>query len=137
MNEIWTIIITGVVTLLTGSGLGGLLTLRYTRKQAQNDATSGVQDIYQQMITDLTRDRNFYQEQTEQLRTQIADLNRKVERLESEVRENRQTLKELQPSLCGMSNCANRIFMSVSKSRKPTRKNADNSNATSPHRTES
>lgn len=125
MNELTTIIFTGLVTMLTGSGLGSLITMRYTRRQAKNEATRGLQDIYQQMIDDLTKDRNFYKDQTEQLREQIVGLNMKVERLEKEVRENRQALKELQPSLCGRSNCPQRIFMSAIK-RKTQRRNADN-----------
>lgn len=127
MNELTSIIITGLVTMLTGSGIGSLITMRYTRRQAKNEATRGLQDIYQQMIDDLTKDRNFYKDQTEQLREQIVGLNMKVERLEKEVRENRQALKDLQPSLCGRSNCTQRIFMSALK-RKPQRRNADNSN---------
>lgn len=126
MNELTSTIITGLVTLLTGSGIGSLITMRYTRQKEKNEATRGLQDIYQQMIDDLTKDRNFYKDQTEQLREQIVGLNMKVERLEKEVRENRQALKELQPSLCGRSNCAQRIFMSALK-RKPQRRNADNS----------
>ena len=126
MNELTSIIITGLVTMLTGSGIGSLITMRYTRRQAKNEATRGLQDIYQQMIDDLTKDRNFYKDQTEQLREQIVGLNMKVERLEKEVRENRQALKDLQPSLCGRSNCTQRIFMSALK-RKPQRRNADNS----------
>ncbi len=72
MNELTTIIITGLVTMLTGSGLGSLITMRYTRRQAKNEATRGLQDIYQQMIDDLTKDRNFYKDQTEQLREQLS-----------------------------------------------------------------
>lgn len=136
MNELTSIIITGLVTMLTGSGIGSLITMRYTRRQAKNEATRGLQDIYQQMLDDLTKDRNFYKDQTEQLREQIVGLNMKVERLEKEVRENRQALKELQPSLCGRSNCTQRIFMSALK-RKPQRRNADNSTTTPQNRAES
>lgn len=136
MNELTSIIITGLVTMLTGSGIGSLITMRYTRRQAKNEATRGLQDIYQQMIDDLTKDRNFYKDQTEQLREQIVGLNMKVERLEKEVRENRQALKDLQPSLCGRSNCTQRIFMSALK-RKPQRRNADNSNTYPKDSTES
>lgn len=136
MNELTSIIITGLVTMLTGSGIGSLITMRYTRRQAKNEATRGLQDIYQQMIDDLTKDRNFYKDQTEQLREQIVGLNMKVERLEKEVRENRQALKDLQPSLCGRSNCTQRIFMSALK-RKPQRRNADNSNTPPQNRAES
>ena len=136
MNELTSIIITGLVTMLTGSGIGSLITMRYTRRQAKNEATRGLQDIYQQMIDDLTKDRNFYKDQTEQLREQIVGLNMKVERLEKEVRENRQALKDLQPSLCGRSNCTQRIFMSALK-RKTQRRNADNSNTPPQNRAES
>ena len=135
MNEL-TSIIAGLVTLLTGSGIGSLITVRYTRQKEKNEATRGLQDIYQQMIDDLTKDRNFYKDQTEQLREQIAELNRKVGSLETEVRENRQALKDLQPSLCGRSNCTQRIFMSALK-RKPQRRNADNRPTTPQNRAES
>ncbi len=124
MNEFeWQTILTSIGTMIAGGGLGGLLTARYTRKQAKNEAEKGVQEIYQQMIDNLMEDRNFYQAQTEQLREQIAELNRKVDRLETEVRENRKTMKEWQPNLCSRQNCTQRIYMSQ---KKPIRKNADN-----------
>lgn len=126
MNEMWTIVITGLVTMVTGGGLGGLITARYTRKQAKNEAEKGMQEIYQQMIDNLMEDRNFYQSQTEQLREQIADLNRKVDRLESEVRENRKTMREWQPNLCGRHPCPQRTYISP-RTKKPIKRNADHS----------
>ena len=136
MNELWTIIITGVVTMLTGSGIGSLVTLRYTRKQAENEAILGKQNIYQKIIDDLMDDRNFYKDLTDTLKEQVIVLEQKVEQLDREVRENRQALKDLQPSLCGRQNCAQRIYMSVLNKKKPQKKNGDHSIAAPPNRPE-
>ncbi len=132
MNEI---LLTALVTLVTGGGLGSLVTLRWSRMSAKNEAQKGMQDIYQELMDDLKRDRDFYKEQSEQLREQIATLNLKVEQLEREVRENRQSLKDLQPNLCGRSGCAQRIYMSIYKQRK-VRKNGDNNTTASEDSTE-
>lgn len=136
MNEFWTIIITGLVSMLTGSGIGSLVTLRFTREQAENEAILGKQNIYQKIIDDLMDDRNFYKDLTDTLKEQVIVLEQKVEHLDKEVRENRQALKDLQPSLCGRSNCVQRIYMSVLNKKKTTKKNADHSVAAPPNRPE-
>lgn len=119
MNELeWQTILTSLGTLMAGGGLGGLLTARYKRKQEKNEAEKGMQEIYQKMIDDLMEDRNFYKAQTEQMREQIVELNRKVERLESEVRENRKTMREWQQKPQPPADTA--------KPKKPVRRNANN-----------
>lgn len=119
MNEFeWQTILTSIGTLMAGGGLGGLLTARYKRKQEKNEAEKGMQEIYQKMIDDLMEDRNFYKAQTEQLREQIIELNRKVERLESEVRENRKTMREWQQKPQPPTD--------PTKPKKPVRRNANN-----------
>lgn len=119
MNELeWQTILTSLGTLMAGGGLGGLLTARYKRKQEKNEAEKGMQEIYQKMIDDLMEDRNFYKAQTEQMREQIVELNRKVERLESEVRENRKTMREWQQKPQPPADPA--------KPKKPVRRNANN-----------
>lgn len=123
MNELeWQTILTSLGTLMAGGGLGGLLTARYKRKQEKNEAEKGMQEIYQKMIDDLMEDRNFYKAQTEQLREQIVELNRKVERLESEVRENRKTMREWQQKPQPPTD--------ATKPKKPVRRNANNRSAT-------
>jgi len=119
MNELeWQTILTSLGTLMAGGGLGGLLTARYKRKQEKNEAEKGMQEIYQKMIDDLMEDRNFYKAQTEQMREQIVELNRKVERLESEVRENRKTMREWQQKPQPPAD--------PTKPKKPVRRNANN-----------
>lgn len=123
MNELeWQTILTSLGTLMAGGGLGGLLTARYKRKQEKNEAEKGMQEIYQKMIDDLMEDRNFYKAQTEQMREQIVELNRKVERLESEVRENRKTMREWQQKPQPPTDPV--------KPKKPVRRNANNRSAT-------
>ena len=89
MFENVNIILTGVIALITGGGLGGLITLKAQKRQADNQAAQGLQDIYQEMLDDMNKDRDFYKEQCDGLRADIAVLNRKVEVLEKELREYR------------------------------------------------
>ena len=89
MFENVNIILTGVIALITGGGLGGLITLKAQKRQADNQAAQGLQDIYQEMLDDMKKDRDFYKEQCDGLRADIAVLNRKVEVLEKELREYR------------------------------------------------
>ena len=85
MFENVNIILTGVIALITGGGLGGLITLKAQKRQADNQAAQGLQE----MLDDMKKDRDFYKEQCDGLRADIAMLNRKVEVLEKELREYR------------------------------------------------
>ena len=89
MFENVNIILTGVIGLITGGGLGGLITLKAQKRQADNQAAQGLQDIYQEMLDDMKKDRDVYKEQCDGLRADIDVLNRKVEVLEKELREYR------------------------------------------------
>ena len=61
-------IITLIVTALTSGFVTSLVTLRFTRKQAENDAVKGVQDIYQELVDDLKRDRKAFAMRQRRLR---------------------------------------------------------------------
>ena len=97
MNEIWTILITAI----TSGGLGWIFTARWTRKQAEADAMKSVQEVYQEMIDDLRKDR-------QSLKMKVEELERQVAGLESEVKRNAAALNALKPFLCYVENCPNR-----------------------------
>lgn len=97
MNELWTILITAV----TSGGLGWVFTARWTRKQAQADAMRSVQEVYQEMIDDLRKDR-------QSLKMKVEELERQVAVLESEVRKNALALNAMKPFVCYVENCPNR-----------------------------
>lgn len=97
MNEIWTILITAI----TSGGLGWIFTARWTRKQAEADAMKSVQEVYQEMIDDLRKDR-------QSLKMKVEELERQVAGLESEVKRNAAALNALKPFLCYVEDCPNR-----------------------------
>ena len=97
MNEIWTILITAV----TSGGLGWIFTARWTRKQAEADAMKSVQEVYQEMIDDLRKDR-------QSLKMKVEELERQVAGLESEVKRNTVALNAMKPFLCYVEGCPNR-----------------------------
>ena len=97
MNELWTILITAV----TSGGLGWVFTARWTRKQAQADAMRSVQEVYQEMIDDLRKDR-------QSLKMKVEELERQVAGLESEVKRNAAALNALKPFICYVEDCPNR-----------------------------
>ena len=57
MNDIISLVITSLVTLVTSSGLTALITSRSVRQRAKADAMKAVQDVYQETINDLRQDR--------------------------------------------------------------------------------
>ena len=98
MFENVNIILTGVIALITGGGLGGLITLKAQKRQADNQAAQGLQDIYQEMLDDMKKDRDFYKEQCDGQRADIAALKRRVEELERELREYRRQTEGTPPT---------------------------------------
>ena len=70
MNDIIT---QNLLTFILGGGLlsfiTGVITLKYTKKQAEAKALSSVQDVYQELIADLRADKEANE-------NEIADLKR-------------------------------------------------------------
>lgn len=82
MNELTQMILTGLVALATGSGLTVLCTIRSLRQKAKADAMQSVQDVYQETIDDLRKDRQLQREEFER---QVTELKNSVDTLKREV----------------------------------------------------
>lgn len=82
MNELTQMILTGLVALVTGSGLTVLCTIRSLRQKAKADAMQSVQDVYQETIDDLRKDRQLQREEFER---QVTELKNSIDTLKREV----------------------------------------------------
>lgn len=82
MNDILTLIISSTVSLIVGGGLTGILTARSVKTKARADAMQSVQDVYQETINDLRKDRSL---QREEFTAQIQDLKARIEEMRRDV----------------------------------------------------
>jgi len=71
--EFLTVILPYIITLMGGGGLGWVFTIRWTRKQEENNATKTSQEIYQSIITDMKTDRSRLVEEKEHLRAELVE----------------------------------------------------------------
>ena len=88
LNE-WMTLLLGFIS---GGGLTTIFLLPSKRKKEEVSVIQEVQNTYQQIIKDLTDDR-------EQWRQQVNELNEKVNRLESEAEARDRKINELQKEL--------------------------------------
>lgn len=124
-----------IATLLVGGGGGAFFTWRYQRQKAKAEAmdseataTEKVQDVYQQLITDvktdrdeqkqyiaeLKDDRRHLREDRDELRKRQDELEEQVRGLQREVARNGRQLECLRPFLCGRRNCPDRLPVTIS-----------------------
>ena len=135
-------IIQVIATILTA--IGGWEAIRYfinrkaeRRKSdaeagtAESAATKEVQDVYQQLITDvkadreeqrayineLTESRKHLREECEELRQRIDDTEKLVRELQKQVDENARKVDSLRPFLCRLLSCPQRESMDIPEDR--------------------
>lgn len=96
-------IITLFVTAVTSGFITSLVTLRFVRKQAENDAVKGVQDIYQELVDDLKRDRADLREEVRRLKVKLEGQGRIIISIKQQLA----TMKHL---LCEREDCDRRIY---------------------------
>ena len=127
--------IVALLGLFIGGGGGAFFTWRWQRrkakaeaKTAEADAAKELQDVYQQLITDIKTDRDeqktYIQELKEDrrhLREDRDDLRKRQDELEEQVRllrrdvsRNNRIVAELRPYLCGREGCAIRVPVTIS-----------------------
>jgi len=96
-------IVTLIVTALTSGFVTSLVTLRFTRKQAENDAVKGVQDIYQELVDDLKRDRADLREEVRRLKVKLEGQGRIIMSI-------KQQLTAIRHLLCDREGCEQRTY---------------------------
>lgn len=127
--------------MLGGCGIGSLFTIKYTRRQArgearsaENEATKAVQDVYQEMVEDvrkdreeqksyileLKEDRNHLRQDRDELRKENENLRKTTIKLQDEIqgvkreqaRQGRK-LEVITPFICSYTECTERIRASI------------------------
>ena len=127
--------IIAILGLFLGGGSGAFFTWRYQRKKAkaeavtaEADAAKELQDVYQQLITDiktdrdeqkayineLKEDRNHLRKDRDDLRKRQDDLEQQVRSLQKDVARNGRMVECMRPFLCRKSVCKDRMPVNIS-----------------------
>lgn len=127
--------IIAILGLFIGGGSGAFFTWRYQRKKAkaeavtaEADAAKELQDVYQQLITDiktdrdeqkayineLKEDRNHLRKDRDDLRKRQDELEQQVRSLQKDVARNGRMVECMRPFLCGKSGCKDRMSVNIS-----------------------
>lgn len=127
--------IIAILGLFIGGGSGAFFTWRYQRKKAkaeavtaEADAAKELQDVYQQLITDiktdrdeqkayineLKEDRNHLRKDRDDLRKRQDELEQQVRSLQKDVARNGRMVECMRPFLCGKSGCKDRVPVNIS-----------------------
>ena len=127
--------IIAILGLFIGGGSGAFFTWRYQRKKAkaeavtaEADAAKELQDVYQQLITDiktdrdeqkayineLKEDRNHLRKDRDDLRKRQDELEQQVRSLQKDVARNGRMVECMRPFLCGKSGCKDRMLVNIS-----------------------
>lgn len=123
-------IISAITLLLGGGGVGCLLSWRYNRRkeaaeagQAETTAAKEMQDMYQQLIEDVKRDRDeqkayivelkedrqHLRQERDDLRTRLEQVEEMVHSLQIAVARNGRMVEAMRPMLCGRRGCKDRV----------------------------
>lgn len=113
MNDIIT---QNVLTFILGGGLlsaiTGVVTLKYTKKQAEAKALSSMQDVYQELIVDLRTYNNELKKDKEEsehrLSERILKLEEKQADQERKIAGNEREIEDLKRFKCTNLSCNNR-----------------------------
>lgn len=94
-----------ILTFVLGGGLvsflTAIITMKYTKKQAEANAMKAMQDVYQGLINDLRTD-------ITDMRSERKDLRLEIDKIKSEVENNRRICDELKPYKCTDLTCIHR-----------------------------
>ena len=132
--------IISIIGLLLGDGsIGSVVAWRYARKRAiaearqaeaeakraEAEASKEKQDYYQQMVEDVSKDRDYYKQERDELRKKLDDLTRSVFEWKQTSEDERLKMKQdinllrrqmdcLRPMLCGREGCQIRVPVNIS-----------------------
>ena len=107
-NNIWVILITNVVTLLSGGGLGWVFTIKSLKRQQEADAMKSAQEVYRGVIEDLNQERGRLQGTIERMEAENQERSAKLAGVERELTLIRRQLSWMKPLLCGVKDCEKR-----------------------------
>ena len=114
-SNIWVMIISNVVTLLSGGGLGWVFTIKSLKRQQEADAMKSAQEVYRGVIEDLNTERNRLQGTIERMEADNKERSAKLAGVERELTVIRRQLSWIKPLLCGVKDCEKRKPINLKK----------------------
>lgn len=101
-----------LLTFVLGGGLlsfiTAIITMKYTKKQAEANAMKAMQDVYQELITDLRTDRDSLKAELKNIREDRESMRSDIEKMKREITENRKLYNELKTYKCTDLSCIKR-----------------------------
>ena len=140
---------TNILSLLFGGSLISIVTWKFARrkaaaeakqaeavaKQAEADAEKAKaeaikerQDYYQQLVTDIASDRDYYKHERDEYRDTIKGYDVRIDALERTVARNGRMVESMRPFMCADLSCKLRKRVIISEEgevKKPRQKNTD------------
>ena len=140
---------TNILSLLFGGSLISIVTWKFARrkaaaeakqaeavaKQAEADAEKAKaeaikerQDYYQQLVTDIASDRDYYKHERDEYRETIKGYDVRIDALERTVARNGRMVESMRPFTCADLSCKLRKRVIISEEgevKKPRHKNTD------------
>lgn len=124
--------ITNILSLLFGGSVISIVTWRFTRrkaeaeaKKAEAEAQQEKQNYYQQLVTDIASDRDYYKQDRDEQRERLDNLTRSmtewkritdetIDDLRRQVSRNGRQLEAIRPFICADLKCKKRVRVVVS-----------------------
>lgn len=107
-SNIWVMVMTNVVTLLSGGGLGWVFTIKSLKRQQEADAMKSAQEVYRGVIEDLNQERGRLQGTIERMEAENTERSQKLAVMERQLTVIKRQLSGMKPLLCGVKDCARR-----------------------------
>ena len=114
-SNIWVMVFSNVVTLLSGGGLGWLFTIKSEKRRQEADAMKSAQEVYRGVIEDLNQERGRLQETIHRLEHEGKAQSQKLSAMERQLTVIKRQLSWMKPLLCGVKSCPNRKPINLKK----------------------
>lgn len=117
----WFESVSNILSLLFGGSVISIFTWKIARRKANAEATQAEieaakakQDYYQQMMEDLSKDRDYWKHSYEEMRDIIRKYDERIAELERQVARNSRQVANMRPFVCGNLQCKVRQHVVIS-----------------------
>lgn len=117
----WFESVSNILSLLFGGSVISIFTWKIARRkanaeaaQAEIEAAKAKQDYYQQMMEDLSKDRDYWKHSYEEMRDIIRKYDERIAELERQVARNSRQVANMRPFVCGNLQCKVRQHVVIS-----------------------
>lgn len=101
-------IVSNLVTLVSGGGLGWVFTIRSQKRQQDADAMKSAQEVYRGVIEDLNAERERLKGTIERMAAENDERSAKLAGVERQLSVIKRQLSGMKPLLCGVKDCERR-----------------------------